>query len=429
MAYTQKHKYGFRDDLLKGDPEKVIYGVYFDDEFEALEEELDKVFNALDPDGDNALLHEAPQGADQPWARDGEAQVWVLTVTFEQYENDITAINNSITTIEGDISTIQGDITTIQGDITTIQGDVTDINNNITEIKGDITDINQNITEIEGDLNTIEGNVNNIINGGTPIAETDPTVPAHVKAITTTQVSNWDTAFGWGNHATAGYLTTFTESDPTVPGHVKAITSAEIAAWNSMAGSSGPDLSAYATQSWVSANYQVKGSYAAASHTHTEYSPTSHNHDGVYQPVGSYAPTNHNHDGTYAPASHTHDYAPTSHNHNGVYAPVSHTHAYVPLSGNSTIAGTLTATDFVATSDMALKMNVERAETGLIDLIDGVTFDWKDSGKAGAGVLAQQLEKVLPDLVHTSDDGTKTVSYLGLLAYMIEEIKALKHGR
>ena len=47
MAYTQKHKYGFRDSLQKGDPEKVIYGVYFDDEFEALESELEKVFDAL----------------------------------------------------------------------------------------------------------------------------------------------------------------------------------------------------------------------------------------------------------------------------------------------------------------------------------------------------------------------------------------------
>jgi hypothetical protein len=36
--------------------------------------------------------------------------------------------------------------------------------------------------------------------------ETDPTVPSHVKAITTTSISNWNTAFGWGNHASAGYV-------------------------------------------------------------------------------------------------------------------------------------------------------------------------------------------------------------------------------
>jgi len=35
--------------------------------------------------------------------------------------------------------------------------------------------------------------------------ETDPTVPANVKAITATNISNWNSAFGWGNHASVGY--------------------------------------------------------------------------------------------------------------------------------------------------------------------------------------------------------------------------------
>lgn len=35
----------------------------------------------------------------------------------------------------------------------------------------------------------------------TDYTETDPTVPAHVKAITSTNISNWNTAYGWGNHA------------------------------------------------------------------------------------------------------------------------------------------------------------------------------------------------------------------------------------
>ena len=40
----------------------------------------------------------------------------------------------------------------------------------------------------------------------TGFTETDPTVPQHVKNITTTNISNWNTAHGWGNHATQGYL-------------------------------------------------------------------------------------------------------------------------------------------------------------------------------------------------------------------------------
>lgn len=47
----------------------------------------------------------------------------------------------------------------------------------------------------------------------TSFTETDPTVGSHIKAITTTNISNWNTAFSWGNHASAGYLTSFSETD------------------------------------------------------------------------------------------------------------------------------------------------------------------------------------------------------------------------
>lgn len=52
-------------------------------------------------------------------------------------------------------------------------------------------------------------------NPGWLTTETDPTVPSHVKAITTTDISNWNTAFGWGNHAglyrPISYVPTWTE--------------------------------------------------------------------------------------------------------------------------------------------------------------------------------------------------------------------------
>ena len=48
--------------------------------------------------------------------------------------------------------------------------------------------------------------------------------------------ANWDTAFGWGDHAAEGYLTSLSEADPTVPAWVKAITSAEVTFWNTAYG-------------------------------------------------------------------------------------------------------------------------------------------------------------------------------------------------
>lgn len=66
----------------------------------------------------------------------------------------------------------------------------------------------------------------------TAFTETDPTVPAHVKSITTINIGNWDEAYNWGDHSTEGYLTSFTESDPTVPSHVKSITTTNISNWD-----------------------------------------------------------------------------------------------------------------------------------------------------------------------------------------------------
>jgi len=49
---------------------------------------------------------------------------------------------------------------------------------------------------------------------------------------TNLNVANWDEAYGWGNHASAGYLTSFTETDPTVPAHVKSITTTQKSNWD-----------------------------------------------------------------------------------------------------------------------------------------------------------------------------------------------------
>ena len=50
----------------------------------------------------------------------------------------------------------------------------------------------------------------------TKITQVENDVPVHVKGITTTDISNWDTAYGWGDHASEGYLT-------SLPSHTHAI--------------------------------------------------------------------------------------------------------------------------------------------------------------------------------------------------------------
>jgi hypothetical protein len=67
--------------------------------------------------------------------------------------------------------------------------------------------------------------------------ETDPVYTASSWYTTTNNSSNWDTAYGWGNHASAGYLTSFTETDPVFTASAASgITSTNISNWNTAYG-------------------------------------------------------------------------------------------------------------------------------------------------------------------------------------------------
>jgi len=89
--------------------------------------------------------------------------------------------------------------------------------------------------------------------------------------------------------------------------------------------------------------------------------------------------------------------------------------------------GTLNATEFNSLSDASVKTNINEIGNGLdmINAIAGVEFDWRDNGNHSAGVVAQELEKVLPHLVSTSNEGMKSVNYAGLTAYLLSAIKEL----
>ena len=86
-----------------------------------------------------------------------------------------------------------------------------------------------------------------------------------------------------------------------------------------------------------------------------------------------------------------------------------------------------------AFSDERLKEDIHKVE-GALDLVsqlNGVTFKWKKDGKQSAGVIAQNVEKVLPSAVREvnnidNSDTHKVVDYNQLSALLIEAIKELK---
>ena len=91
-------------------------------------------------------------------------------------------------------------------------------------------------------------------------------------------------------------------------------------------------------------------------------------------------------------------------------------------------SGQLSATDFNSLSDIRFKDNIETLQDAstVIDQLRGVSFNWKDNGNKAYGLIAQEVQSVLPEIVEQNDSGALSVRYLGLIAYLIESNKELQ---
>ena len=91
------------------------------------------------------------------------------------------------------------------------------------------------------------------------------------------------------------------------------------------------------------------------------------------------------------------------------------------------------ANDIVAfySSDERLKDNISNIPNALekVESLRGVEFDWNDNQEVyeghDIGVIAQDVEKVLPEIVENRDNGYKAVKYEKLTAVLIEAVKEL----
>ncbi|MBK6977415.1 MAG: tail fiber domain-containing protein [Cytophagaceae bacterium] len=91
--------------------------------------------------------------------------------------------------------------------------------------------------------------------------------------------------------------------------------------------------------------------------------------------------------------------------------------------GNAILAGTLTQS-----SDFRLKKNIQPINNASqkIDQIRGVYFNWKNESHGGntqIGFIAQEMEKVFPELVNTDSKGFKSVAYANMSAVLVEALK------
>lgn len=101
----------------------------------------------------------------------------------------------------------------------------------------------------------------------------------------------------------------------------------------------------------------------------------------------------------------------------------SYTMAGLTVNGSITASGNITAY-----SDARLKTNVETLTNALhkVKLLRGVSYVSKLDANEHIGVIAQEVERVLPQVVKTHNDSLKSVAYGNIVGLLIEAIKELE---
>ena len=83
-------------------------------------------------------------------------------------------------------------------------------------------------------------------------------------------------------------------------------------------------------------------------------------------------------------------------------------------------------------SDISLKDNIRPIESAIfkVQQIRGVTFDWNEKSNKlqqekghDVGLIAQEVEKVLPEVIQIREDGIKAISYEKVVPLLVEAIK------
>lgn len=107
--------------------------------------------------------------------------------------------------------------------------------------------------------------------------------------------------------------------------------------------------------------------------------------------------------------------------------------------GSLTVNGSIQAQNDIvayATSDSSLKTNLRSINSlDVVDKLNCYKFKWTEDsydhlkGKEDYGLLANEVEQVLPELVITREDGKKAVNYVKLIPILLDAIKKLKDNK
>ena len=83
-------------------------------------------------------------------------------------------------------------------------------------------------------------------------------------------------------------------------------------------------------------------------------------------------------------------------------------------------------------SDKRLKNNIIKIDdsNNVINKLNGYKYEWNEkSNKSGegVGVIAQEVQELIPSAVRENQDGYLSVDYIKLIPYLIEEVKSLNN--
>lgn len=94
--------------------------------------------------------------------------------------------------------------------------------------------------------------------------------------------------------------------------------------------------------------------------------------------------------------------------------------------GDLTVGGKVRATRYSTVSDERLKTNIKKIDNPLEVLagIEGVLFNWRVDNSQDVGLIAQDVERALPEAVQEIDN-IKSVNYNGVIGLLVEAVKEL----
>ena len=99
--------------------------------------------------------------------------------------------------------------------------------------------------------------------------------------------------------------------------------------------------------------------------------------------------------------------------------------------GNLECEGNIVAFSSASISDINQKKNIEVIDNPIdkIKQISGYTFDWKNSGEASGGVIAQEVEQIMPSIIKETSirdsETMKSVDYQAIIGLLVETVKDL----